>query len=68
MYNIQSTLPLVDTVLRGQFVSKQIFWSRQDTLLFQYKTLCVKRTSVIWGQRTLFLQIWPFSFVFTGQG
>ena len=66
MYTVDSALSghcvKLTTVLSGQ-----IFWSRQDVPLFQYKTLCVKRTSVLCGQRTLLLTIWSIVSVLSGQ-
>ena len=70
MTNLTGT---VDSALSGHCVKRttvlsgQIFWSRQDVSLFQCKTLCVKRTSALCGQRTLFLIIWSGFFVLSGQ-
>ena len=54
-------------VKRTTVLSGQIFRSRQNMPLFQYKTLCVKRTSALCGQRTDFLKIWSRFSVLSGQ-
>ena len=71
-YSLAQNRCTVDSVLSGHclkrtsVLSGQLVWSRQNTPLIQYKTLCVKRTSALCGQRTPFLKIWSIFSVLSG--